>query len=110
LWNAKGMAAHALVQLLDRELDPSERSRIEATLRSCDGVQAVHDIRTRDGGDRVFVDFHVEVDGALTVHQGHTIADEAEKAVERLFPRADVTAHIEPAGIDDERLDDLVKA
>lgn len=109
LWNAKGMAAHALVQLLDRELDATERSRIEATLRGCDGVQAVHDIRTRDGGDRVFVDFHMEVDGALTVLQGHTIADEAEKAVERLFPRADVTAHVEPAGIDDERLDDLVK-
>jgi cation diffusion facilitator family transporter len=109
LWNAKGMAAHALSQLLDRELDTSERSRIEATLRNCEGVQAVHDIRTRDAGDRVFVDFHVEVDGALTVQQGHTIADEAEKAVERLFARADVTAHVEPAGIDDERLDDLVK-
>lgn len=109
LWNAKGMAAHALVQLLDRELDASERARIEATLNGCDGVHAVHDIRTRDGGDRIFVDFHMEVDGALTVQQGHTIADEAEKAVERLFTRADVTAHVEPAGIDDERLDDLVK-
>jgi cation diffusion facilitator family transporter len=109
VWNAWGMAAHALVQLLDRELDTSERARIEAVVRGCDGVQSVHDIRTRNGGDRVFVEFHVEVDGGLSVAEGHAIADRAEKTVQRLFQAADVTAHLEPAGIDDERLDDLVR-
>ncbi len=109
LWNARGMAMQALVQLLDRELDTPERVRIEAAVRSCGGVQNVHDIRTRDGGDRVFVEFHVEVDGSLTVDEGHAISDNAEKAVQRLFQCADVTSHLEPAGIDDERLDDLVK-
>jgi ferrous-iron efflux pump FieF len=109
LWNARGMAAHALFQLLDRELDADERARIEAAVLGCDGVQGVHDIRTRNGGDRVFVEFHVEVDGALTVAEGHAIADRAENTVQRLFQTADVTAHQEPAGIVDERLDDLVK-
>lgn len=109
LWNAWGMAAQALIQLLDRELDASDRERIEAAVRACYGVQDVHDIRTRNGGDRVFVEFHVEVDGAMSVAQGHAIADRAEKTVQRLFLAADVTAHLEPAGIDDERLDDLVR-
>ncbi|RFU49211.1 cation diffusion facilitator family transporter [Paraburkholderia sp. DHOC27] len=108
LWNARGMAADALFQLLDRELDLDERARVEAALLRCEGVQAVHDLRTRNGGDRVFVEFHVEVDGALTVAAGHAIADRAEKTVQGLFDAADVTAHLEPAGIDDERLDDLV--
>ncbi|MGI4982766.1 MAG: cation diffusion facilitator family transporter [Janthinobacterium lividum] len=109
LWNARGMAVHALVQLLDRELDEPERSRIAAAVCGCDGVKAVHDLRTRDGGDRVFVEFHLEVDGALSVQEGHDIGDNAERAVRQLFQAADVTAHLEPAGIDDERLDDLVK-
>jgi ferrous-iron efflux pump FieF len=109
LWNARGMAAHALIQLLDRELDDADRVRIEAAVTGCPGVAAVHDIRTRNGGDRVFVEFHLEVDGALTVAQGHEIADHAEKAVERLFEASDVTAHVEPAGIADQRLDDLVR-
>jgi ferrous-iron efflux pump FieF len=109
LWNARGMAMEALVQLLDRELDPSDRERIEAAVARCDGVAGVHDIRTRNGGDRVFVEFHLEVDGHLTVTQGHAIADDAEKAVERLFPASDVTAHVEPAGINDQRLDDMLK-
>ncbi|MGF6773539.1 ferrous-iron efflux pump FieF [Paraburkholderia sp. GAS199] len=108
LWNARGMAAHALIQLLDRELDQADRERIEAAVRGCEGVQSVHDIRTRNGGDRIFVEFHVEVDGSLSVEKGHEIGDNAEKAVRRLFQSADVTAHLEPAGIDDERLDDLV--
>jgi ferrous-iron efflux pump FieF len=109
LWNARGMALQALIQLLDRELDTADRARIEAAVQGCDGVQAVHDIRTRNGGDRVFVEFHVEVDGALSVAEGHAISDRAEKTVQRLFDSADVTAHLEPTGIDDERLDDLVR-
>jgi ferrous-iron efflux pump FieF len=108
LWNAWGMAQHALVQLLDRELDASEREKIRTTVLACPGVAGIHDIRTRDGGDRVFVEFHVEVDGGLSVDEGHAIGDTAECAVKDLFPAADVAAHLEPAGIADDRLDDRV--
>jgi ferrous-iron efflux pump FieF len=109
LWNARGMAAQALNQLLDRELDTSERERIRSAVLGCEGVQAVHDIRTRNGGDRVFVEFHLEVDGTISVEKGHTIGDHAEDAVRSIFQAADVVAHLEPAGIDDRRLDDLIK-
>ena len=108
LWNAWGMAQHALVQLLDRELEAPQRDKIRATVLACRGVAGIHDIRTRDGGDRVFVEFHVEVDGQLSVDEGHAIGDAAECAVKDLFPAADVTAHLEPAGIVDDRLDDRV--
>ncbi|MEX3925080.1 cation diffusion facilitator family transporter [Paraburkholderia sp. BR10936] len=97
LWNARGMALGALVQLLDRELGAAKRTRIEAAVAS------------RNGGDRVFVEFHLEVDGQMTVAQGHAIADGVEKAVARLFPASDVTAHVAPAGIKDPRLDDMLK-
>lgn len=109
LWNARGMVLSALIQLLDQELDVSDRRRIRAAALSCEGVRGVHDIRTRNGGDRVFVELHVEVDGQLTVDVGHDIGDAAEAAVRKLFPAAEVSAHLEPAGIDDERLDNLVK-
>jgi divalent metal cation (Fe/Co/Zn/Cd) transporter len=69
----------------------------------------LHDLRSRDAGDRVFIEFHLEVDGSLPVTRGHAIADAAEGAVRRLFPNgSEVTVHIEPAGIRDERLDDRV--
>jgi ferrous-iron efflux pump FieF len=110
LWNAWEIARGALVQLLDRELPQDERRRIERTVMACPGVRGIHDMRTRDAGDRVFVEFHLEVDPFLPVEQGHAIADKAEATVAGLFPRrAEVTAHIEPAGIDDERLDQVLR-
>ncbi|MGC6387406.1 cation diffusion facilitator family transporter [Ewingella sp. S1.OA.A_B6] len=108
IWNARGMVGDALKQLLDRELDIEDRKRIKHAVLSVNGVSGVHDIRTRNGGDRVFVEFHVEVDGGLSVDVGHDIGDAAEVAVSLLFKVADVTAHLEPAGIDDDRLDDLL--
>ena len=111
LWNARGIAVEALRQLMDRELEDRERDRIRLTVLACAGVTAMHDLRTRDGGDRVFIEFHLEVDGLLPVSRGHAIADAAEKAAGALFPDgADVTAHIEPSGIRDERLDEKVQS
>jgi cation diffusion facilitator family transporter len=110
LWNASEIADGALVQLLDRELPREERRRIERAVLACPGVRGIHDLRTRDAGDRVFAEFHLEVDPALPVEQGHAIADKAEAAVARLFPRrVEVTSHMEPAGIDDERLDEILR-
>lgn len=109
IWNARGMVQNALLQLLDRELEVASRKRIKAAVLNCIGVEGMHDLRTRNGGDRVFVEFHVEVDGLLSVDAGHAICDNAEHAVRMLFPVAEVSAHLEPAGINDERLDDLLK-
>jgi ferrous-iron efflux pump FieF len=109
MWNARRIAGDVLTQLLDRELPDAVRQRIVATVLACHGVGAVHDLRTRHAGDRMFVEFHLEVDGNLTVAEGHAIGDTAEAAVERLLQgTVEVTAHLEPFGIDDERLDKRV--
>jgi ferrous-iron efflux pump FieF len=72
-------------------------------------LRGPHDLRTRHAGDRVFVEFHLEADGDLTIDEGHAVGDATETSVEPLFPSTvEVTAHLEPAGIDDERLDDRV--
>jgi ferrous-iron efflux pump FieF len=109
LWNSRGIAIDALRQLLDRELPPNERRRIRDAVTACPNVRGLHDLRTRYSGDRTFVEFHLEVDGHLTIAEGHAISDAAEAAVARLFPSiVEVTAHLEPAGINDERLDHRV--
>lgn len=106
LWNARYIAQMALAQLLDRELPRQDRQRIRETILACAGVRSVHDLRTRDAGDRIFVEFHLEVDSNLTVGRGHEIGDAVEAAVAALLPGAvEVTGHLEPFGINDERLD-----
>ena len=78
-------------------------------MRACAGVRDIHDLRTRFSGDRTFVEYHLEVDPGLTVDVGHAIGDATEDAVRRLLPgKVEATAHVEPHGIADERLDDAV--
>ena len=109
VWNARHIAEEALMQLLDRELDDAARARIKETVLGCAGVRNIHDLRTRYAGDRSFVEFHLEVDGHLTVDAGHEIGDKAEAAVAAALPgMTEVTCHLEPYGIKDARLDDRV--
>jgi ferrous-iron efflux pump FieF len=110
LWNIRGIANDVLKQLLDRELSNEDRQRIKEKVLSCADVRGLHDLRTRHSGDRTFVEFHLEVNGHLTIDRGHAISDAVETAVEQLFVPAvvEVIAHLEPAGIDDNRLDDRI--
>jgi cation diffusion facilitator family transporter len=78
LWNSYAIAADVMKQLLDRELPHKERQRIRDAVLTCPDVRGLHDLRTRHSGDRTFVEFHLEVDGKLTIAQGHTISDAAE--------------------------------
>jgi ferrous-iron efflux pump FieF len=107
---ARRVAETASRQLLDHELPHEQRERIKAAAVACVGIRGVHDLRTRDAGDRVFVEFHLEVDGHVSVHEGHCMVDAAERAVAELFPKeTEVIGHLEPAGIEDDRLDDRVR-
>jgi ferrous-iron efflux pump FieF len=109
LWSAYAIARDALGQLLDQELSREDRRRIKDAVRACAGVRDIHDLRTRFSGDRTFVEYHLEVDPGLTVDAGHAIGDATETAVQQLLPgTVEATAHIEPHGIDDPRLDDAV--
>lgn len=109
LWNAYGIARDALEQLLDQELPREDRRKIKDAVRACSGVRDIHDLRTRFSGDRTFVEYHLEVDPGLTVDIGHAIGDATEDAVRRLLPgKVEATAHVEPHGIADARLDDAV--
>lgn len=107
---ARRVALTASRQLLDHELPHELRERIKQAAVGCRGARAIHDLRTRDAGDRVFVEFHLEVDGHVSVDEGHDIVDAAEHAIAGLFPKqSEVTGHLEPAGIEDPRLDDRVR-
>ncbi len=92
------VAVTASRQLLDHELPDEQRERIKAAAITCSGARGLHDLRTRDAGDRTFVEFHLEVDGQLTVREGHDIVDAAERAIATLFPKeTEVIGHLEPA-------------
>lgn len=94
---------NSLALLMDRELPDAERARIRAIAQAHPGVIAVHDLRTRSSGTQAFIQFHLEMDGALTLLAAHAIAEAVMGEVQAAFPNAEVLIHEDPAGIDEPR-------
>jgi Co/Zn/Cd efflux system component len=74
LWNARGIVMHSLVQLLDRELDATDRDRIRTAILNCQGVRGVHYLRARrkslSGLKRPTVVICIEIPGIPTSGYG----------------------------------------
>lgn len=87
----------ALHDLTDRAATEEETSAIEQEIRAVPGVLGVHDLRTRRTGDMILVDVHLEIDGDLTVREGHAIADEVHTRVMARHPVLNVLTHVDPA-------------
>jgi len=65
----------ALNDLTDHAASEQEMQAIKSEILATPGVLGVHDLRTRKTGDLILVDVHLEIDGSLSVRQGHEIAE-----------------------------------
>ena len=103
--NGFGIGRQAFNVLMDREVSAEERTRILAMVEAHPACHSIHDLRTRTDGNTVFIEFHLELDGHLTLDAAHDITDEIEQNLLAAFPSASVSIHQEPAGLEDHRLD-----
>jgi cation diffusion facilitator family transporter len=87
---------HAFNDLMDSAVDEETEGRIRGHLVSTPGVQGIHGLKTRKLGDMIWVEVDLEMDGTLTIAQGHAIASEARKRVMRHEPVLDVMTHFDP--------------
>lgn len=95
--------------LLDAEIAPEDRAKIIAIASSHPKVQAVHDMRTRHNGQRIFIELHAEIDGAMSLKDSHDVTEDVERMIYDAFPNAEIIIHQEPAGIDDHRIDAVIE-
>lgn len=83
--------------LMDMAAPEGERARIEEIIhRSANGAMQAHGLKTRRAGRALFVEFHMVVDGAMSVQAAHDICDRVEAALKDALPDADVVIHVEP--------------
>lgn len=82
--------------LMDRAAPDEMIAGIEAIAAGWPGVHGFHDLKTRRAGSRVFVNLHVELDGAQTLNQAHAIGAALKRAILRAYPDADVIIHHDP--------------
>ncbi len=100
-YNAWGIGQRALAMLMDRELSDADRELIIKTARTHGEVSNVHELRTRESGPDRFIQFHLEMDGAMTLQHAHEIADDVEAKLIAVFPGAEIIIHQDPEGLEE---------
>ena len=82
---------------MDEAVPGEQLDRLQVVLSAArDGAIEIHDLKTRAAGRVVFVEFHLVVDGRMSVNDSHAICDRLERAVRAESPDAVVTIHVEP--------------
>ncbi|GAK46133.1 cation diffusion facilitator family transporter [Tepidicaulis marinus] len=106
-WSALQIVRNAGDQLMDKEMSEEDRDRIKQVVAAHEEAIDMHDLRTRMSGANLFIQFHLELDGSLSLMKAHRITDDIEKEIEALFPGSEVLIHQDPAGL--ERVPKLLR-
>lgn len=96
LWSALQIARESTSILMDQELPADIGARMQELALAIPGVKGVHDLRTRVSGSHWFVQLHLELPGALPLHDAHALCVKASEAIRQRYPRADVMVHADP--------------
>jgi cation diffusion facilitator family transporter len=100
-WTGLGLIRRSFDGLMDHAIPDEERDRIRAVIRTNLPEGATfHLLRTRLSGARRFIEFHLLVDGDISVREGHHLASKLEEALAAALPEVAVTIHVEP--VDEE--------
>nr|WP_159965517.1 cation diffusion facilitator family transporter [Profundibacterium mesophilum] len=82
--------------LMDKAADPETVAGIERIASEAPGVHGFHDLKTRRAGSRVFVNLHIELDGAQSLSDAHEVGAELHRAILRHYPQCEVIIHKDP--------------
>lgn len=87
----------ALRELMDEGLADEEVAAIGDTVRSTPGVIGLHELRTRRMAHKVLIDAHVQVDGHISVSEGHRVAEDVRRRVLGSHDDVlDMLVHVDP--------------
>lgn len=88
----------SISRLIDAGAPEETLDEIRTLASGTKGVRRVHKIRTRYiGSSSLAVDLHVEVEGTMTVRDGHEVAEAVKERLLALGPDVmDVVVHLEP--------------
>ena len=98
LFNAYGMLRGIGGEFMDEHVHEELIQQIKTIAIHVEGVRHVDQCHARKSGMHFWIDMHAEVDGGMTVREGHAIAHAIEEAVCAEIPEVNqVLVHIEPS-------------
>jgi ferrous-iron efflux pump FieF len=97
--SAWAVGKKAFEDLMDQHL-PEVELQIQELVQSSPGGAGCHDVRCRQSGPNIFIQFHLEIDRKLPLWSAHEIGDRIENGIKEIYPTADVIVHLDPVTIE----------
>ncbi len=83
--------------LMDTGISRAQIETLEKTIIAIENVKGVHKLRTRKLANYIYIDLHLEVDGQMSVIDGHDISEQVQQTIIKNNPKIiDVMVHLEP--------------
>lgn len=97
IWAGVKLIRRSTLGLMDTAISSEKQNRVRTILDRYVDDRGIdyHALRTRRAGMRSFVNVHILVPGAWTVHEGHQLLEEIEADIRRDVPGAVVFTHLE---------------
>ncbi len=91
MWNS-------LKEVADTAPSPEVLKKIEQCIEDIEGINSHHDLKVRSAGGVHLVQFHIIVDGALSVWRGHEISAQVKHCILRdVDDVGEVIIHVDPS-------------
>jgi cation diffusion facilitator family transporter len=86
---------------VDKMVDHACDEDFENELRTCVsaevGVLGIDELRTREFGNKIYVDIEISADGSQTLREAHAVAEHVHDTIEKKFPKVKhVMVHVNP--------------
>jgi ferrous-iron efflux pump FieF len=104
-WTALKIGKQSYDMLMDREMDDDDRRRIIEIVTNHPEAVSLHDLRTRQAGQDLFIQFHLELHDDISLIEAHRISDAVEASLHEAFPSAEIIIHQDPHSVVERRQD-----
>jgi cation diffusion facilitator family transporter len=98
LWSGWRLMRESIGGLMDEAVSNEEMALIQRVIddHHTPSFIEIHDLRTRHAGPVIFIEFHLVVDGDMSVEKAHAMCDRLEDALRKAIGRSHITIHVEP--------------
>ncbi len=85
--------------LVDQELSKEDQQKIIAIVKQFPEIVGLHQLKTRHAGNKSFIQFHLEMDGNITLYYINKLLNKIERKILITFPSAEIIIHPDPKGV-----------
>ncbi|WP_419765065.1 MAG: cation diffusion facilitator family transporter [Arcobacter sp.] len=98
IYSAYELIQNGVLVLLDKAVDQTTVKQLEKILISEDRVNNLHLLKTREVGNKIFVEVHLVFDCLITLMEAHKISDKIENKIRKIDKEKNwiINIHMDP--------------